>query len=153
MRSSEKVEEENLREIISQSVTVEPKIERRAFKRVRLINWPAKIIVKDKSMNGTARNISPKGAFVYYFQPHGDDLPLQLHKVVDLIIQVPRGASLFICAEVIWSNILSSDEKNTLLGMGLRFIEVPDKELQFLYDFVTVHTNTLLKCINKPAWN
>jgi hypothetical protein len=73
--------------------------------------------------------------------------------VVDLIIQVPRGASLFICAEVIWSNILSSDEKNTLLGMGLRFIEVPDKELQFLYDFVTVHTNTLLKCINKPAWN
>ena len=153
MRSSEKVEEENLREIISQSVTVEPKIERRAFKRVRLINWPAKIIVKDKSMDGTTRNISPKGAFVYYFQPHGDDLPLQLHTVVDFIIQVPRGASLFICAEVIWSNILSSDEKNTLLGMGLHFIEVPDKELQFLYDFVTVHTNALLKRINKPTWN
>ena len=131
---------------------MEPKIERRAFKRVRLINWPAKILIKDRSINGTTRNISPQGAFIYYFQPHGDDRPLQLHKVVDLIIEAPSVAPLFICAEVIWSNILSSDEKNTLLGMGLRFIEVPDKELQFLHDFITVHTNVILKRIYKPTW-
>ena len=131
---------------------MEPKIERRAFKRVRLINWPAKILIKDRSINGTTRNISPQGAFIYYFQPHGDDRPLQLHKVVDLIIEAPGVAPLFICAEVIWSNILSSDEKNTLLGMGLRFIEVPDKELQFLHDFITVHTNVILKRIYKPTW-
>ena len=131
---------------------MEPKIERRAFKRVKLINWPAKIIIKDKSIDGTTRNISPRGAFIYYFQPHGDDRPLQLHKVVDLIIEAPGVASLFICAEVIWSNILSSDEKNTLLGMGLLFIEVPDKGLQFLHDFVTVHTNAILKGVYKPTW-
>ena len=131
---------------------MEPKIERRAFKRVKLINWPAKILIKDRSINGTTRNISPQGAFIYYFQPHGDDRPLQVHKVVDLIIEAPSVAPLFICAEVIWSNILSSDEKNTLLGMGLRFIEVPDKELQFLHDFITVHTNVILKRIYKPTW-
>lgn len=130
---------------------MEPKIERRAFKRVKLINWPAKILIKDKSISGTTRNISPKGAFIYYFQPHGDDRPLKLHKVVDLIIEAPGVAPLFICAEVIWSNILSSDEKNTLLGMGLRFIEVPDKELQFLHDFITVHTNVILKRIYSPT--
>ena len=132
---------------------MESKIERRAVKRVKLINWPAKILIKDRSINGTTRNISPQGAFIYYFQPHGDDRPLQLHKVVDLIIEAPGVAPLFICAEVIWSNILSSDEKNTLLGMGLRFIEVPDKELQFLHDFITVHTNVILKRIYKPTWN
>ena len=131
---------------------MEPKIERRAFKRVKLINWPAKIFIKDRSISGTTRNISPQGAFIYYFQPHGDDRPLSLHKVVDLIIEAPGVAPLFICAEVIWSNILSSDEKNTLLGMGLRFIEVPDKELQFLHDFITVHTNVILKRIYKPTW-
>ena len=131
---------------------MELKIERRAFKRVKLINWPAKILIKDRSINGTTRNISPHGAFIYYFQPHGDDRPLQLHKVVDLIIEAPGVAHLFICAEVIWSNILSSDEKNTLLGMGLRFIEVPDKELQFLHDFITVHTNVIFKGIYKPTW-
>ena len=130
---------------------MEPDIERRAFKRVKLINWPAKIIIKDKSIDGATRNITPQGAFIYYFRPHGDDRPLKLHKVVDLIIQAPSVASLFICAEVIWSNILSSDEQNTLLGVGLRFIEVPDKELQFLRDFVTVHTNAILKRIYKPT--
>ena len=130
---------------------MEPDIERRAFKRVKLINWPAKIIIKDKSIDGATRNITPQGAFIYYFRPHGDDRPLKLHKVVDLIIQAPGVVSLFICAEVIWSNILSSDEQNTLLGVGLRFIEVPDKELQFLRDFVTVHTNAILKRIYKPT--
>ena len=156
----------------SQSATMEPKIERRAFKRVKLINWPAKILIKDRSINGTTRNISPQGAFIYCFQPHGDERPLKVHKVVDLIIEAPGVAPLFIqnqkpvpkgqvrvqwlcrcrcepfwstgargkeygsplqgqckagsfgsgfftCAEVIWSNILSSDKKKTLLGMGL----------------------------------
>jgi len=119
----------------------------------RKINWPAKIFIKDRSIDGTTRNISPQGAFIYYFQPHGDDRPLSLHKVVDLIIEAPGVAPLFICAEVIWSNILSSDEKNTLLGMGLRFIEVPDKELNFLHDFIKVHTNVILKRIYKPTFN
>jgi len=128
---------------------MEPKTERRAFKRVKLINWPAKIIIKDKSIDGATRNISPKGAFICYFQPHGDDRPLQVHKVIDLIIEAPSVTPLFICAEVIWSNILSSDEKNTLLGVGLRFIEVPDKGLQFLHDLVTVHTDAILKRISK----
>ena len=128
---------------------MEPKTERRAFQRVRLINWPANIIIQDKSIDGATRNIPPRGAFIYYFRPHGDDRPLKLHKVVDLIIQAPGAASLFISAEVIWSNILSSDENNTLLGVGLHFIEVPNEALQFLNDFVTVHTNAILKRISK----
>ncbi len=129
---------------------MEPKIERRAFKMVKLINWPAKILIKDRSINGTTRNISPQGAFIYYFKPHGDDRPLKVHKVVDLSIEAPGTAPLFISAGVIWSNILSSDEKNTLLGVGLRFIEVPDKERQFLHDFVTVHTDPML---NRTYWH
>ena len=74
-----------------------------------------------------------------------------MHKVVDLTIEAPGVAPLFICAEVIWSNILSSDEQNTLLGIGLHFIEVPAKELQFLHDFIEVHTNVVLKRIYNPT--
>jgi len=123
---------------------MEPKVDRRTCKRAKIIKWPAKILIKDKSIDGITRNISVRGAFIYYFQPHGNNRPLQLHKVVDLIIEAPGVAPLFISAEVIWSNILSSDEKNTLLGVGLRFIEVPDKERQFLQDFVTVYTDPML---------
>jgi hypothetical protein len=131
---------------------MESKIERREFKRVKLINWPAKILIKDRSINGTTRNISPKGAFIYCFQPHGDARPLKVHTVVDLIIEAPGVAPLFICAEVIWSNILSSDERDTIVGIGLQFIEVPDKELQFLHDFIEVHTNVIPRGIHKSTW-
>lgn len=123
---------------------MEPKIDRRSGKRVKLIKWPANILIKDKSIDGITRNISVHGAFIYYFQPHGNNLPLQLHEVVDLIIEATGVAPLFISAEVIWSHTLSSDEKNTLFGVGLRFIEVPEKDRQFLQDFVTVHSDPML---------
>ena len=123
---------------------MEPKIDRRSGKRVKLIKWPANILIKDKSIDGITRNISVRGAFIYYFQPHGNNLPLQLHEVVDLIIEATGVAPLFISAEVIWSHTLSSDEKNTLFGVGLRFIEVAEKDRQFLQDFVTVHSDPML---------
>ncbi len=132
---------------------MEPKVDRRTCKRAKIIKWPTKILIKDKSIDGITRNISVRGAFIYYFQPHGNDRPLQLHKVVDLIIEAPGVAPLFISAEVIWSNILSSDEKNTVLGVGLHFIEVPDKERQFLHDFVTVHTDPMLHRTYRHLWS
>jgi hypothetical protein len=110
-------------------------------------------MIKDELIDGTTRNISPQGAFIYYFQPHGNDQPLQVDKVVDLIIEAADVAPLFICAEVIWSNILSSDEGNTLLGVGLRFIEITDKVRQFLHDFVTVHTDPMIIRIYKRPWS
>ena len=123
---------------------MEPKIDKRSNKRVKLIKWPAKVLVKDKSIDGIVRNISVHGAFIYYLEPHGKNLPLQRHKVVDLIIEASGVTPLYICAEVIWSSILSSDEKNTLIGVGLRFIEVPEKDRQFLQDFVRVYTDPML---------
>ena len=132
---------------------MEPKVDRRTCKRAKIIKWPAKILIKDKSIDGIVRNISVHGAFIYYFEPHGKNRPLQLHKVVDLIIEAPGVAPLFISAEVIWSNILSSDEKNTVLGVGLHFIEVSDEDRQFLHDFVTVHTDPMLHRTYRHLWS
>jgi len=39
------------------------------------------------------------------------------------------------------------------LGVGLRFIEVPDKERQFLHDFVTVYTDPMLNRTYKHLWS
>jgi hypothetical protein len=132
---------------------MEPKVDRRTCKRAKIIKWPAKILIKDKSIDGITRNISVRGAFIYYFEPHGNNRPLQLHKVVDLIIEAPGVAPLFISAEVIWSNILSSDEKNTVLGVGLYFIEISDEERQFFHDFVTVHTDPMLHRTYSHLWS
>ena len=81
---------------------MEPKIDKRSNKRVKLIKWPAKVLIKDKSIDGIVRNISVHGAFIYYLEPHGKNLPLQRHKVVDLIIEASGVTPLYICAEVIW---------------------------------------------------
>ena len=132
---------------------MEPKVDRRTCKRAKIIKWPAKILIKDKSIDGIVRNISVHGAFIYYFEPHGKNLPLQLHKVVDLIIEATGLAPLYISAEVIWSNILSSDEKNTLIGVGLRFIEVPEKDRHFLQDFVRVYTDPMLHRTYSHLWS
>lgn len=124
---------------------MEPGIDRRRCCRVRLLNWPAKILIKNKSIDGTTRNLSVHGAFINYFQPHENDIPLQLHLAVDLIIEAPGRAPLLISAEVIWSDILSSDEENTILGVGLCFFKVSNEDRQFLHDFVKVYTDPMLK--------
>ena len=38
-----------------------------------------------------------------------------------------------------WSDFLSSDEKNTLLGVGLRFREIFYEDRQYLPDMPPVH--------------
>jgi hypothetical protein len=38
-----------------------------------------------------------------------------------------------------WSVFLSSDEKNTLLGVGLRFREIFYEDRQYFRDMVSVH--------------
>ena len=116
---------------------MEKETDKRLHSRVKLIKWPAKIVIKDESIDGTTRNISVNGAFIYYFQPHGNDLPLQLNKAVDVIIEAPDRPPLFMLAEVVWSDILSSDEKNTLLGVGLHFTEISYEDRQFLHSVIT----------------
>ena len=110
--------------------------DRRTSRRVKLLKWSAKILLKDKSLDGAARNISESGAFIYYSQPHGNDLPLQPDQVVDLLIEVPERRPLFISAQVVWSHILSSDEKDTVLGAGLHFTDIFHEDRRFLQDFV-----------------
>ncbi len=38
-----------------------------------------------------------------------------------------------------WSDFLSSDEENTLLGVGLRFREIFYEDRQYLRDMISVH--------------
>ncbi len=46
---------------------------------------------------------------------------------------------IFPKAEVIWSDFLSAEEKNTLLGVGLRFRGIIYKNRQYFRDIISVH--------------
>ena len=116
-------------------------IERRRHPRVKLIKWPARILVEEETIDGITRNISISGAFIYYSRPHGHDLPLRTHEQVGLVLEARDPKPLRISAAVAWSDILGSDERDTLLGVGLQFSDISPEDQQFLSDFVAKHSN------------
>jgi hypothetical protein len=112
--------------------------ENRIYSRVKF-RWPAIIFTERKAIEGITRNISVNGAFIYYYQPHDQGIPLPLNKRVAMVINVPERLPLLIQAEVVWSDFLSSDEENTLLGVGLRFIDIFYEDRQYLREAIAEH--------------
>jgi hypothetical protein len=108
----------------------------RTYPRLTIINWPATILTKENSIDASVRNLSRKGAYIYYQQPHETAMPLRLHSRVGLVIRVPDRLPLLTHARVAWSDIMSSDERNTLIGVGLLFTNIFYEDRQFLRDLV-----------------
>ena len=110
-------------------------IDNRLYSRVKF-RWPATIMTGRKVLEGITRNVSVNGAFIYYYQPHQYGIPLPLNKRVIVVIEVSDRLPLTMQAEVVWSDFLSSDEENTLLGVGVRFLEIFYEDRQYLRDAI-----------------
>jgi hypothetical protein len=101
------------------------------------VRRPATIVTKDSAIQGMTRNISVNGAFLYYHQPHSDALLLRPKQRLGVIIKVPGRLPLLVHSVVVWSEILSSDEDNTLIGANLRFLELFYRDREFLHRVLT----------------
>jgi hypothetical protein len=110
--------------------------DKRLYARIK-VRWPAAIVTKDTAIDGMKRNISVNGGFLYYYRPHLDALPLRPKQRLGVIIKVPGRLPLLVHVVVVWSEILSSDEANTLIGVNLRFLELFYRDRQFLHKAVT----------------
>jgi hypothetical protein len=108
----------------------------RLYPRIK-VRWPVSILTTENAVHGMTRNISVNGAYVYYYKPHLDALPLRPRQRVATIIKLPGRLPLLINAEVAWSDILNSDERYTLLGVGLRFLELFYDDREFLHQTIT----------------
>ena len=113
-------------------------IEKRLYSRVKF-RWPAMIFTTKRVIEGITRNVSANGAFIYYYQPHEHGLPLPSRKRLAVVIRTPDRLPLLARAEVMWSDFLSSDEENTLLGVGLRFSDVFFEDRQYLRNTIAEH--------------
>ena len=110
--------------------------ETRLYPRIK-VRWPVSILTKDQAVHGITRNISVNGAYIYYYRPHLEALPLRPKQRVGAIIKLPGRLPLLISAEVAWSDILNSDEQHTLLGLGLRFLELFYADREFLHKAIS----------------
>ena len=118
--------------------------DRRASHRVKVLNWPAKILTEDAIIDGTTRNVGGNGAYILYDLPYRSNFSLGQRNRLALIIKPPNRLPLLLNAEVARSDILSSDEKNILIGVGLNFIELHYENRQFLRSLVTEYCKARL---------
>ena len=101
------------------------------------VRWPATIVTKDTAIQGMIRNISVNGAFLHYYQPQADALPPRPRQRLGVIIKVPGRLLLLVHVVVAWSEILRSDEADTLIGVNLRFLELFYRDREFLHKTLT----------------
>lgn len=89
--------------------------ERRESSRTRA-DWPVKIITSQGYLEGEAKNVSAKGAFIEC------ENPLDVEERCLLIMEFPRGRMAEIDAEVVWSTAPVANDKSKPQGMGVRFL-------------------------------
>jgi hypothetical protein len=115
-----------------------PKVtaEKRVYHRVK-VRWPTKLVTSHGSVEGMARNLSVGGAFIYYNAPDPQALPFRADDRVDIVFNVPGHKEIQANARVMWSDILAVEERGTLLGIGLQFLEVSPEDRDFLLTAIT----------------
>ena len=101
-----------------------PDTERRYYPRAE-IRWPVIIKSAQDTIEAKLRNLGIGGAYI-----HCDQAP-NPGEIVTLTLKPPFGSSLEITAEVVWAG------KVLALGMGVRFLEMSDKDRQFIADAVS----------------
>lgn len=110
--------------------------ERRLYHRVK-VRWPTTLATKQGSVDGTTRNISFDGAFLYYSYPDSQTLPLRTEERVDVVFDVHGAHQIRASARVTWSDILAVEENSTLVGIGLQLLHVSPKDREFLVTAIT----------------
>jgi Tfp pilus assembly protein PilZ len=68
------------------------------------------------TMEGETRDMSTAGAYIHC------EAPLSPAERLLVNVKLPSGSPLQVSAQVVWSNHVSSEEKQKPPGMGVRFL-------------------------------
>ena len=98
--------------------------ERRRHARVE-IRWPVTIKTAQEVVEARLRNLGAGGAYIHC------DKTAKPGETIALTIRPPGSSPLEISAEVIWAG------KVLALGMGVRFVEISEKDHQFISKLVS----------------
>ncbi len=98
--------------------------ERRHHTRAE-IRWPVTIKMGQTIIEAKLRNLGAGGAYI-----HCGETP-EPGELVTLTIKPPDGSPLRITAKVVWAG------KVLALGMGVRFVEISEKDRQFISETVS----------------
>lgn len=106
-------------------------VQKREHPRV-LVSWPVTMVTPEGDADGIIVNVSAGGAYIRCGTPL-----LQKDLLILAILSHDREDS-WIGAEVVWIDIpLSADSDAIAVGMGIRFTDISEEDLQFLQNVVS----------------
>jgi hypothetical protein len=110
-----------------------PNIESEAYKRAN-IKWLILIKHDGKVIEGATLTVGPSGVFVSCAHP------LKLNEICEVRIKVKdRNDPIHAVGEVVWSNIYGQDDYYTPRGMGIKFIQITEKDRDLISAEVVRH--------------
>ena len=102
--------------------------ERRNHPRTK-VKLPVVKKTGDDLVDGEIQDLSLGGAFIHF-----SAMP-KLKEVFQMVISA-KGRLISINAEMVWSDVHASNDKNSLAGMGVRFRKIFNGDRRFLLDVI-----------------
>ncbi len=99
-------------------------LEKRKLPRIE-VRWPVTMITEKGSVEGEARNVTVEGVFIHCLEK------LSLNETYRLVIK-PAGEKIEVMGKLVWSNLDSAADRDTLPGMGFCFVKVSDGDRELL---------------------
>jgi hypothetical protein len=103
-------------------------LEKRKLPRIE-VQWPVTMITEKGSVEGEARNITVEGVFIHCMER------LSLNEAYRLVIK-PAGEKIEVMGKLLWSNLDSAADRDTLPGMGFGFVKVSDGDRELLREAI-----------------
>jgi len=103
-------------------------VEKRKLPRIEF-QWPVTMITEKGSVEGEARNITVEGVFIHCMER------LSLNEAYRLVIK-PAGEKIEVMGKLLWSNLDSAADRDTLSGMGFGFVKVSDGDRELLREAI-----------------
>ncbi len=90
------------------------------------VHWPVSMETSDGIVEAEVKNISLGGAFICC------EKPLPVGETFRLTMKVPDNEPIEATAKAVWSNLHIPKEKVIHRGMGVQFIKMSDRHIQFV---------------------
>jgi hypothetical protein len=103
-------------------------VEKRKLPRIE-VRWPVTMITEKGSVEGEARNITIEGVFIHCAEK------LSLNETYRLVIR-PAGEQIEVMGKLLWSNLESAADRDSLPGMGFCFVKVGDGDRELLREAI-----------------
>jgi Tfp pilus assembly protein PilZ len=92
--------------------------------------WDVTMLTSQTRVKGEIENLSPEGAFILC-----DEIP-PLEGNFLLVMEVPEHKTMSIRAKVTWSTVFEINSGDSLLGVGVQFTNMSEKDRQFLHSTI-----------------